>query len=261
MNQKYINIGYVKDILTKKMINSINEDTNKNTEYITKFIDVISESDILKKEYDLFESLSNNKIPSEIVASRFLDKSLSIFENYTADEIDNEHSKLSIFIDESINIDNNKKQYYEDVSNLIYESLKTNPNTDTHLLFESFSNVLSYITNNNNKTNTKNSEILNENVLNIAINKFNNKYSNLNEEDIILFKKITNSSFEERKQIYEDLKEENLLILNKMLLDEQYENKNSINIAIQNINETNLTKDNIIDKIVKIYELNNGLKE
>jgi hypothetical protein len=261
MTERYINIGYVKDFLTKKLINSLNEGVQDDYYYINKFIDIISESEILKKEYDLFESLSNNKIPSEIVASRFLDKSISIFENYTREEIDNAHSKLEELLDETITINPKKIEYYRNVSDLIYESLKTNENTNTHLLFESFSNVLSVITKNQKEVKVEPKKIVNENVLNIATNKFNEKYSNLSESDISLLKKIVSSSYDEKKQIYEDFKQENLNLLNNMLVNEEYQDKTPINNAIQNINSFNLNEETVIDNIIKLYELNNGLKE
>jgi hypothetical protein len=261
MTERYINIGYVKDSLTKKIFNSLNEGVEDNNNYINKFIDVISESEILKAEYDLFESLSNNKISSEIVASRFLDKSISLFENYTCEEMDNAHSKLKDLLDETVTINPKKAEYYKNVSDLIYESLRTNENTNTHLLFESFSNVLANITEIKKDTKKEEKDVINENILNIATNKFNEKYSDLNETDLLLLKKLVSSSFDNKKQIYEDFKQENLDLLNNMLINEQYQDKTSINKAIENLYTSDLNESIIVDNIIKSYELNNGLKK
>lgn len=261
MNERYINVGYIKDILTKKIIYSLNENNDVLNKEITDFIDIISESEILKKEYDLFESLSNNYIPSEIIASRFLDNFISKLNTYSIEDINNEHLKLKKFIDENIHIDEKKYDLYKNVSDLIYESLKSNNNSNTNLLFEAYTNILKKITNDNKniKKEKQNNNILNENILNIAINKFNKKYSNLNENDILLLKKLFTSNYIEKNKIYDELKNENLNLLNDLLLTEDY-NKNKIKKAIDIIQNIKLTKNNINENIIKLYELNIGLK-
>ena len=99
MDNRYINIGYIKECLNKKMANSlINEDVDFVDENVNNFITIISESPILKKEYDIFESILNNRISSEVVASRFIDKTISLMENYSIDEINEKQAFISIVI-------------------------------------------------------------------------------------------------------------------------------------------------------------------
>lgn len=261
MNERYINVGYVKDILAKKSIYSLNENVDDVGSEISEFINIVSDSEILKKEYDLFESVSNNHIPSEIVASKFLDKSISNFNNYTINEINNEHLKLKKFIDENVEIENKKNIFYKNISDLIYESLKTNESSNTNLLYESFTNILNEITTKKHTVEEeKNDNIVNENILNIAINKFNKKYSNLNENDISLLKKIITSDYNEKIEIYEEFKNENLKMLNNLILTES-NNEDKIQKAINNIDQTLISEENINENIIKLYDLNIGLQE
>ena len=84
MDNRNINVGYIKECLNKKITNSLlNGDVDLIDDNINNFITIISESEILKTEYDIFESLLNNRIISDVVASRFIDKTISLMENYT----------------------------------------------------------------------------------------------------------------------------------------------------------------------------------
>ena len=56
MDNRNINIGYIKECLNKKITNSLlKEDVDLIDDNINKFINIVSESKILKKEYDIFE--------------------------------------------------------------------------------------------------------------------------------------------------------------------------------------------------------------
>lgn len=263
MNVKYINVGIVKDYLTKKISNKfLNENVDDLGNDINEFIQIISESEILKKEYDLFESILNNKIGSEVIASRFIDSSISTFNNYTLDEIINEHKKIEKFIDENYKSSNN---IYEDLINLIFESSKFNEKPNISLLFESYSNVLDFICDEDNKIHIdKKSDDysnINETILNIALNNFNKKYSGLiNESDLSLIRNLVNERYNEKYDIYNDFKNKNLTLLNEMLShEEDEENKNKIKLAIKNINDTIIDDSNINEQIIKLYDLNYGL--
>lgn len=263
MDNRYINIGYIKECLNKKMANSlINEDVDFVDENVNNFITIISESPILKKEYDIFESILNNRISSEVVASRFIDKTISLMENYSIDEINKEHEKLNTINVEGVSLDESKSNIINDVINIIYESNKSNNSIDINLLYESYTNVLNYITKETSvkNTNKKNNIEINESVLNIALDKFNEKYSNLNESDIHLLKKIINSNYNDKVGLFEEFKSNNIKILSESLKNENETNNiNKYEKAIEKIKNIIISESNVNDEIIKQYDLSKGL--
>lgn len=263
MDNRYINIGYIKECLNKKMANSlINEDVDFVDENVNNFITIISESPILKKEYDIFESILNNRISSEVVASRFIDKTISLMENYTIDQIDKEHEKLNKINIEDVSLDESKSKIIKNIINLIYESNKSNNFVDINLLYESYTNILDYITKEKTLKNTNNNININETILNIALDKFNKKYSNLNENDINILKKITSSNYSEKIILFEEFKNNNIKILSETLvLDKDQNNIDKYNKAIEKINNITISESNIDNEIIKQYDLSKGLND
>lgn len=263
MDNRNINIGYIKECLNKKIINSLlNEDVDLIDDNINNFITIISESEILKTEYDIFESILNNRITSEVVASRFIDKTISLMENYTIDQIDKEHEKLNKINIEDVSLDESKSKIIKNIINLIYESNKSNNFVDINLLYESYTNILDYITKEKTLKNTNNNININETILNIALDKFNKKYSNLNENDINILKKITSSNYSEKIILFEEFKNNNIKILSETLvLDKDQNNIDKYNKAIEKINNITILESNIDNEIIKQYDLSKGLND
>lgn len=263
MDNRNINIGYIKECLNKKITNSLlKEDVDLIDDNVNKFINIVSESKILKKEYDIFDSILNNRISSDVVASRFIDKTISLMENYTIEEIDKEHEKLNNINIEGISLDESKSKIIKDIINIIYESNKSNNFVDINLLYESYTNILDYITKEKTLKNTNNNININETVLNIALDKFNKKYSNLNENDINILKKITTSNYNEKIILFEEFKNNNIKILSEtLLLDKDQNNIDKYNKAIEKINNITISESNIDNEIIKQYDLSKGLNE
>lgn len=263
MDNRNINVGYIKECLNKKITNSLlNEDVDLIDDDINNFITIISESEILKTEYDIFESILNNRINSDVVASRFIDKAISLMENYTIEEINKEHEKLNNINIEGVSLDESRLNIINDIINIIYESNKSNNFVDINLLYESYTNILDYITKEKTLKNTNNNININETVLNIALDKFNKKYSNLNENDINILKKITTSNYKEKIILFEEFKNNNIKILSETLvLDKDQNNIDKYNKAIEKINNITISESNIDNEIIKQYDLSKGLNE
>lgn len=263
MDNRNINIGYIKECLNKKITNSLlKEDVDLIDDNINNFINIVSESKILKKEYDIFDSILNNRISSDVVASRFIDKTISLMENYTIEEIDKEHEKLNNINIEGVSLDESKSKIIKDIINIIYESNKSNNFVDINLLYESYTNILDYITKEKTLKNTNNNININETVLNIALDKFNKKYSNLNENDINILKKITTSNYNEKIILFEEFKNNNIKILSEtLILDKDQNNIDKYNKAIEKINNITISESNIDNEIIKQYDLSKGLNE
>lgn len=256
---KNTNIGIANLIISNKLKNSYfdNKLIDESKKIAFDFFDVVKNSPLLQLEFKVFDNIENKSIENDLIATRYIDNNIKLFEIYTLEDIESERSKLKSFIDESI-VSNTDDRYklYEAIDILIKESVSDNNNVNVDVMHESFVYVLNHI------KKPKTSEIstidddINEEVIEIAVNKFNNKYDSLNEDDKNLLKKLINSSDYEKESILEEYKIENLKILEGI---GDYNSNTKIINAIQKIKDITYNINNVDDNIIKLYELKKEL--
>jgi len=255
-----INIGVIKYILTQKNKDIfLQEDTTiKNTEII-EFLNVVKNSPILKLENKVFQNIENKTILNESLAMRYIDKNIKLFEVYTKDELINEHKKIEKFLN-GIDINETKEiKLYNAITDLIIESISENEKIDVDTIHESFIIVLNHVMEEKNKNEIENTdEIINEEVLKIAINKFNEKYSKLNENEFKLLNTLLEKDFSQKMVLFEEFKNNIFDKLNN-INDDSYKEK--IDETVNKINLIVNTETNIDDNILNLYELSEGLKD
>lgn len=259
-----INVGIVKMIILNKLNESLLNEKSLHDlkELSTNFCNTVNSSPLLKLEYKLFENLSNKSIENDVVATRYIDNMVKLFENYSIEEINSEHNKLNEFISESdlSNISTKVLSLNESIHNLVTESLKKDNSVDIDLLHESFTNVLGHIKSNKIDPviveNKNNDNVLNKDVVNIAINKFNEKYDMLGEDDKTLLTLLTKSTKEEKKSLFENYKIDVKSILTNLKNDET---KDKIDESLSKIDKMDYNNKTINDDIITLYELKKAL--
>jgi len=258
---KNINIGIVNLLISKKLKDSYfnNNLIEESKGLTTQFFDIIKNSPILQLEFKVYDNIENKNIENELIATRYIDNNIKLFEIYTNREIDDEYKKLENFLIEVDKIDLNpeKTKLYESIDNLIRESLNDYNNINVDNIHESFIVVLNHIKS-NKKQLVENIELnnINENIIEIAINKFNEKYDNLNESDKKLLKKLIKSSDDEKQNLLEEYKKDNLIILENIHNDNI---KDKILKTIQKIKEISYNPQTINDDIIGLHELKKEL--
>jgi len=256
---KNINIGIVNFMISNKLKDSyFNNNLIEESKKITSnFIDVIKNSPILQLEFRVFNNIENKHIENDVTATRYIDQNIKLFEIYTIQEINEERKKLKPFVSEIDDSGNNKILLYNAIDNLIKESLKDYSDVDVDCIHESFTTVLNHIKE-PKKMLVENVEVqeINDNIIEIAVNKFNKKYESLNEDDRNLFQKLITYNDKEKEELLEYYKDENLLILEKVNKDSV---KDNILKAIQKIKETKYNKSSVNDDIIGLYELKKEL--
>lgn len=256
---KNANIGIANLIISNKLkdsyfSNSLIEESKKIT---VDFFDIVKESPILQLEFKVFNNLENKHIENELIATRYIDNNIKLFEIYTIDEIDKEREKLKSFIIETSIGDNPRVQLYSAIDKLITESLNDYNKIDVDAIHESFSLVLNHIRTPKNKLiESSDVEVLNEEVIEIAIDKFNQKYESLDEDDKNLLRTLVKSTDNEKESLLETYKIENLSILENLNKESI---KDNITKAIQKIKEMRYNKDKVDDDIIGLYELKKEL--
>ena len=255
---KNTNIGIANLIISNKFKNSYFNNLIEESKKITSdYLDVIKNSPILMLEFNVYNNIENKHIENELIASRYIDNNIKLFEVYTINEIEEEHKKLNKFINEEIIPNNDKTELYNAINTLIKESLNNNVDINVNNIHESFVLVLNHIKEPKNKiVETIDSDLINEEVLEIAVNKLNQKYESLNEDDKYLFKKLTTYNDDEKKELLEAYKNENISILEA---NNSTNFKDNISKAILKIKEMKYNKSNVNDDILTLYELKKEL--
>jgi hypothetical protein len=258
---KATNIGIVKAIIAKKMSEDfLTEGYNGSKAEAGEFLNVVKNSPLLQLEYKVFDRLENKHISSDIAATRYIDNNLSLFEQYSQEDVLNERAKLTKFIDENIAfIDKNKYDLYIAISDLISETLNKNPDVD--LIHESFVKVLNHIKKEKIVKEEKTRDIVipkeidSDKLIEVALNKFSKKYETLDEEDISLIKKLVLSEEEDKKNIFTSLKEESISILEST---EKNGIEDKIHETIDKIKKMEYD-DSSIKNIVSLHQLKKDL--
>lgn len=254
-----INIGIANLVISHLLKESYFNDSmiNENKKIASKFFEVVKKSPMLQLEFKVMNGIENKFIENDSLASRYIDNNIKLFEVYTIDELESEHNKIKKYIKENIDLDSNKIKLYESIGTLIEESVSDYENVDVDKIHEAFEYVLDHIKKPKAKTiNENTSEIINEDVIEIAINKFNEKYNQMDEQDLNLFKKLVNSTYEEKSNLLEEYKSKNLSVLNEINESNKSE---KIEQSIKKINEMVFKEETIDTDIINLYELNKGL--
>lgn len=259
---KNMNIGIANLIISKQISESLLKDSIlKETKEITSnYYNVIKNSPILQLESKVFNNIEKKEINDDVLAIRYIDNNIKLFEIYTIDEIIAEHNKIqNIFnsLNEEMDINKYQMNLYSAINDLILENLKIGDDIDVDRVHESYQIVLEHVKKTKPKIDNIISEEINESVIEIAIEKFNEKYSKMNEEDSNMLKTIISSSFDEKKKLFNEYKKNNIDKLNE--LKKENADNSKVDKTINKINEMKIISENIDYDIIKLYELNRGL--
>lgn len=258
----FSNIGVANLVICENLKKAYFNDShlNESKNIVSKFINTIKNSQTLQLEFKIFSNIENKTLTTEQGAIRYIDTNLKLLETYTLDEVLSERQKLNEFIninDSYKNLD--KLKLYESIDNLIINSLKIGEDIDVDTVHESFEYVVTHLL--KNKTNSQeienNFELLNEDIIKLAFEKYHNKYSNLNENEINLIKKLIHSCKEEKVRLYENLKNEFFELIPKI---KNNETKETIQLVETKINN-NINIERIDYDILRLFELINEIKK
>jgi len=261
---KNINIGIANLIISNKLKEShFNNNLIEESRKITSdFLDIVKNSPILQLEFKVFSGIENKHIDNEILIKEYVDNNIELFEIYTVEEIEAERTKLKSFISEGVpplyeESEINKLKLYKAIDTLITESLKYGNDVDVDGIHESFTFVFNHIkTPKKSLIENVDVEPLNEEIVEIAVEKFNEKYAELNEDDKNLLKKLIKSTDGEKESLLESLKVESINILEKIKSEAA---KTNVEKAVKKINEMVYSKESVDDNIIELHELKKEL--
>lgn len=256
---KKINIGVANLVVSNLLKESYFDESllNEAKDMTSNLLNIIKESPILQLEFKVFSNIENKEIDNDTLAPRYIDNNINLFEVYTLDELQNEHKKLEPFIQDKKIVENDKAKLYNSIGVLIEESLKPSDEVDVDEIHEAFNVVLEHIKKPKQDKNESTSNNINEEVIEIAIDKFNKKYDKLSVAEANLFKKLVNSNDDEKKELFEEYKNENINILESLSKENESE---KIGKSLEKINEMTYNSEEADSSIIKLFELKKGLE-
>jgi hypothetical protein len=256
---KSINIGIVNLVVSKKLKDAYfsNSLIEESKEITNDFFNVVKNSPILQLEFKVFNNIENKHIENDLVATRYIDNNIKLFEVWTLQEVEKEHEKLKPFLTEDIQVDDNKVQLYIAIGNLIKESLSNYDIVDVDNIHESFTLVLDHVKNTKQSlTESIDTDIINEDVIEIAVNKFNTRYESLIDGDKSLLQKLIRYDNKEKANLLEEYRNEDLKLLEN--IDREAVNDVTIK-AVQKIKELKFNPQTADDDIIGLHELKKDL--
>jgi hypothetical protein len=260
---KNINIGTVSLMVSEKLKDSYFSDNRINESKDTSqlFFETLKSSPLLQLEFGVFNNIESKCIDNDVMATRYIDKNIALFETYTIDEIQKEREKIKKFYDDGIVLDEKKRKLYESINTLIYQSLQPSEEVDVDAVHESFTVVLNHIKTPIEKRRDVISENLdidkiNDDIIEIAISKFNEKYGGLNEEDKNLLIKLIKSNDNEKRQLFEEYKKESLSALEAI---EEGVAEEKRKLVLEKIKGMGYDPKTVNESIIKLHELKTGL--
>jgi hypothetical protein len=259
---KSINIGIVNLVVSKKLKDAYFSNTliEESKGLTNSFFSVVKNSPILQLEFKVFSNIENKHIENDLVATRYIDNNIKLFEVYTLSELEKEHKKLKPFLTEDVQVDDNRVQLYIAIGNLIKESLSNYDIVDVDNIHESFEIVLAHVKN-AKQTITEDVEVgeaVNEDVIEIAVDKFNKKYETLSEDDRTLVQKLIKSDDKEKANLLETYKNEDIAILESVDQDNDVVKERVAN-TIKTLREMKFNSESVDDDIIRLHELKKDL--
>jgi hypothetical protein len=256
---KSINIGIVNLVVSKKLKDAYfsNSLIEESKEITNDFFNVVKNSPILQLEFKVFNNIENKHIENDLVATRYIDNNIKLFEVWTLQEVEKEHDKLKPFLTEDIQVDDNKVLLYIAIGNLIKESLSNYDTVDVDNIHESFTLVLDHVKSTKQSlTESIDTDIIDENVIEIAVDKFNARYESLIDGDKSLLQKLIKYDNNQKANLLEEYRKEDLTLLESI-------DKESVNDvktqAVQKIKEMIFNPQTVDDDIINLHELKKDL--
>ena len=259
-----VNFGIAKTIVANKVSNEFLNESNINNSknFANDFIKLVKENPVLMFEYTVIENIENKHIENDVLAAKFIDENIKLFEAFTKKEVQDAHDKLVKFIDvpEIISISESKKSLYDSIGTLVFQSASGEGNiNESH---DAYANILNYVKSNiTENVDDDKFDLLDENidldsVIEVATKKFNTKFESLNEDEKCILIDIVYGEPKKKKELFESLKFESLEILTH---SEKNGVEDKINEGIEKLNQMESNVDTVNENLILLYNLKQNL--
>jgi len=257
-NNTIKNFGVIKENFNSLLIDGIMTKNKEKKTLFKKYINAINENEILKTQFLVYTNIEKKIEPNQKKAEMFVNENINLFSKYKKKDIIDANEKLSSILP-LIESEFKVPELYEHITNLILTEKKAST-IDT--IVESTSKIVDYIINNKENVLSEHITLPNSTISAIMVQKYNDKYSDLDEHEKKILKTLIDSTDEEKKEIYKDTIRECINLIDEKYKTSDLEEKNKLLMVKDKIlNDSVEINENFFNKISKLVELRNTLKE
>lgn len=254
---KNLNFGVIKESILAELTESYLKNKDINSTLIDDFYKMVNESKLLSLQNEVYDKLTSKVIESENLATRYIDNTMKLFEDFTINEY-NKCIKLleSFILENKINI-TNTNTINESIDYLIKNSLKSTKKVNVDQLHESFINVLETVkTKKESDVISEEVQVVPKEVIKIAVSNYNKKYSDLSESDNKVLRILSENNHTNKTNLFNEITEDI-----KKIFEDLNEDQEKSSLVIEKI--INMPKDSksIDESIITIYDLKCELME
>lgn len=229
------NLGIVKT----SILGNLNESS-----LIKNFIGLLKESQILKTELSIIDNIEKKHIVNEDLAIKYIDENINLLKEMgcTKEKFEAENAKFLSLVEGVQFSSTSKRNLYENIHILIYESLSGKKPTNVNKLHDAFVFVLEYVKNNKKAVISEGVKlpelprelVLSDFLVKRAILEFNEKYSAiLSEDELIVLKSVINESRQTKEETFTTIKESTLNSLRELKSEMKSQNKSKMDVNEQ----------------------------
>lgn len=256
------NFGKIKNAFNSLLIEGLFKEKKNNKTLFKKYLKTIKESEILKTQFLIYNNIENKIEADSESISLFISENIKLLEKYKKSDILNENKKLIKLLGEikdELNIQYDESNLHESLSKLIFTE-KTPKNIDS--IVSELKNVSNYIKSNKEKEIVEHVDLPISLMTNLVVEKYNEKYSDLDEDDKKILNVLINENQTESERLYSEIVSECLSLIDNLLKNEDGDLNKKLLKVKNKLSEdaVELTKENIVENIVKLVELKNNLK-
>lgn len=253
------NFGKISNLFNGKLADSIVYKNDKDNLLFKNYIKAISESEILRTQFLVYDNIENKVEADEFKAAQYLQENLNLLNGFTKEEIFEANLKLAepILFEQEGEGDYFKKELHENISKLIFADRKPK-NIDR--IIEASNNVIDYIRTNNKKELTEAIDLPMSMISTIMVDKYNERYGELSESEQKILKVLINSTDDEKKEAYTNTVRECIDLINEKLKDADLDSKDKLlRVKDKLLNDKIEINEEFSTNISKLIELKGNL--
>jgi len=255
------NFGQIKETYNKLYLESFSTKDIKKKDVFKFYVNKLKTSDILKEEFECYNSIQNSFFKSELDSQIFIEENINIIKNIDQNLLNDLHVELLKKIKDSgyelVESADEKIILFETLLNLEKKSKNLTKIT------ESITKLRSSLVKEDIQTEDENVNIsLPTNVLsNLLANKFNSKYADLDENTKNIIKVSLNGSEEVKNELFNSTVKECVELVNNKLKESQndLELKDKLLQTKERLLDMSFNEETYIENLTKIVDLKNNL--
>lgn len=255
------NFGKIKNVFNSVLVEGIVTKNDSAKVLFKRYIKAIKESEILKTQFLVYNNIETKYENDAILASIFVSENIKLLEKYNPKDILTENKKLVDMLgsfQSRLDEETNMSQIHESISKLIFT--KRQPKT-INVITEELKKLSTYIQKEKSKAIVESIDLPVSVLAKLMVEKYNEKYSNLNESDKTVLKKLISSSLDEKKETYSTLVNECVVLIETLLSDSSNPNEKLLSVKSKLLEDVEITQENFLEKMSKIIELKENLKQ